>query len=778
MSPLEPSSAAPLRPAPGRVEDADLLVGAARFVEDLRLDGILHLAFHRTDTAHARILSVDVEEAAALPGVHSVWTAAELGPETDLTPRLETPEGETYSPPRPLLARDVVRFAGEAVVGVLSDSRYVAEDGAELAWVGYEEEEVLRDVDQALAEDAPRLHPTPTNVLYERAHETPGVDRAFADADRVIEREYAVGRYSAAPMEGRAVLAAPLAGGGVEVWTSTQAPHVVQVAIMRVLGLSAEQVVVRCPQVGGGFGLKAHVYPEEILVPLLAMKTGRPVKWIEDRRENLMASSHARGQKVRLRLAAEDDGTITALEADVICDMGAYGVYPHGHLLEAVGTPLFLTGPYRIPELRTRTRVVTTNKSPGGAFRGVGLAVSSFVHERIVEVLASEVGRPALEIRRHNLLRPDELPWVTPAGMPYDSGDYRGALEGALERLDRGDLDLLADNARARGRLFGIGSGIYVESTGIGSAVFQGRGMVDLPGWDEVRLVLEPDGRVVVYSSFPSAGQGIHTTFAQLAAAEMHVPFEQVTVELVETSQGLRGTGTFASRSAIVGGAAMGRVGATLRARLVEVAAKELGVDEERIEFVESAVRIKDLPESTLTYAALVEIAPDGFFDVHDVYDPPIPAFAYGAHACAVEVDPVLGAVEIVRYAVVEDCGEIINKQVVEGQTHGATVQGIAAALFEEFLYDGGQPVSATLSDYLLPTATDVPSFDIGHLEYGPPDLPRPFKGVGEGGVIGGGLAVANAVADAIGAEVDKIPITPREIVELARSVPKKELVR
>lgn len=753
--------------APLRFEDRSLLTGTAQFVDDIAKEGVLHLAFHRTDLPHARITSVDTSEAAELEGIHSVWTGADLGPSTDLIPRLETPDGETYSPPRPLLARDHVLFVGEAVAAVLADSRYLAEDGAEMVWAEYEELPIARDADHALDTDAPLLHPTRDNVLYDRAMESANVDAAFETAAVVVERTFDVGRYSAAPMECRAVLAAPDRDGGVEIWTSTQAPHSVQSAIARVLGLEPDRVTVHCPWVGGGFGQKAHVYPEEILVPLLALRTRRPVKWIEDRRENLLASSHARGQRVRVRLAAEADGTMTAVDADVLCDMGAYGVYPHGHLLEAVGTPLFLTGPYRIPDVRVRVRVVATNKCPGGAFRGVGLAVSAFVHERLVEILARELERPAVELRRQNLISSDELPWTSAIGLVYDSGDYRAALDGALARIDHGDLADLRNHAESRGKLLGIGHGIYVESTGIGSSVFQGRGMVDIPGWDQTRVVIENDGSATVYTSLPSAGQGLLTTFAQLVATELYLPVQAVRVEMVNTRQGVRGTGTFASRSAIVGGAAIADAGNTLRERLLNLASNELEAHVADLEFVEGGVRVVGSPNTTIGFADLAAAAEPGYLDVIAEFDPPGAAIAYGAHACIVEVDPGLGSVEILRYAVVEDCGEIINQQVIEGQTHGASAQGISAAVLEEVLYSDGQPVSSTMMDYLLPTATEIPPFDIGHLKFAPLDLPRKFKGVGEGGVIGGGLCVANAISDAIGAEVNKIPASPREIVAL-----------
>lgn len=756
------------RPLP-RAEDDALLRGRAEFVDDIRLPDTLHVAFHRSPIAHAALGAIDTKDAASLPGVHAVLTSEDLGESTDLWARLETPERVTFSPRRPLLARGVVRFVGEAVVAALAESRYVAEDACERVLVDYEPLPVVPDVDAALAPSAAVLHPVPSNVLYEHAHERGGVDEALAASAVVIERTFKVARYAAAPLEPRGVLAAPTRDG-VQVWTSTQAPHQLQRALVPILGLESERVRVTCPWVGGGFGQKAHVYPEEILVPLLALRYGRPVKWTEDRRENLIASSQARGQVVTVRLGATADGRLTALDADILCDMGAYGVYPHGHLLEVLGTPIMISGPYKVPAVRFRARAVATNKCPGGAFRGVGLAVAAFVHERAIDIVANRLGLDPADVRLRNSVQPGELPFESPTGMIYDSGDYPRALAEALERIGHRDAEELRAGAERRGRLFGVGHAFYVEYTGIGSAVFQGRGMVGIVGFDDVRIAVNRDGTATVWSSLPTAGQGIPTTLAQIVADELHLPPDRVTVAAVDTSAGADGTGTFASRSAIIGGAAAMEASETLRARLLELTSSRLEIHVDDLEFRTGAVGVRGVPATQVTYAELAEAAPEGYLDVVERYDPPETAYSYGAHACMVEVDPETGGVEILRYAVVEDCGRIINPTIVEGQTHGATAQGIGACLLESVVYDeSGQPLTTSFMDYLVPSAHDVPTFDIGHLEHRPRELRADYKGVGEGGVIGGGVALANALSDALGVELNEIPVSPETIAAAAR---------
>ncbi|HEY2637490.1 MAG TPA: xanthine dehydrogenase family protein molybdopterin-binding subunit, partial [Solirubrobacteraceae bacterium] len=465
-----------------RVEDRPLLTGEAEFVDDLELDGMLHARFFRSPIAHGRIEALDLEAARAAPGVVAVLGHDDV-PVPPLHPPIENPDA--HSPPRPLLADGVVRFVGEPIAVVVAESPYAAEDAAELVEVALDALPAV--VDPLLAIDAEPLHDHTTNVLFDAGLEAGDVDGAFAEASVVVERTFRSPRYSATPMESRAAVAAP-DGEGVRMWASTQIPHRLASVVADLLDLPLARVRVQAMDVGGGFGQKAHAYPEEILTAWLARELGRPVKWLEDRSENLLASSHARDQVVRVRVAADDQGRLQAIDADVVCDTGAYGVFPHGHVLEALGTPSMIPGPYRLANYRFRSRSVTTNKGPEGAYRGVGLPVSTFVHERIMDVLAAELGLDRAEIRRRNLLSADELPHTTVTHHRYDSGDYALALERALESIGYGAFEAERAAARTRGNRFGLGIATYVEYSGMGSQIFHGRGMVGIAGHDSAHM--------------------------------------------------------------------------------------------------------------------------------------------------------------------------------------------------------------------------------------------------------------------------------------------------
>jgi carbon-monoxide dehydrogenase large subunit len=752
-----------------RVEDPVLLTGKATFSDDVRLAGLLDVAFARSLVAHAAIRSVDASRARSMPGVEAVFTSSDLSEvdELTLTPPLAPPNGPCYSTPRPLLARDRVRFVGEAIAAVVARSRYLAEDACELIEVDQEELPALGSVEHALQPGATLLHPIGSNILFEHEFDSGGVDQEFAEASIVVDRSFRVPRLAPAPLEPRAIVAAPT-DSGLSVWYSTQTPYVLRRALSELLELAADEVKIVCPHVGGGFGMKSHVYPEDVLIPLFALRLGRPVRWIEDRAENLVASCHARGQELRLRAAVRRDGVVTALEAETSVDVGAYGIYPHGQLLEALGTPVMMTGPYRIRNYRFRARAVATNKCPGGGYRGVGLAAAVFAHERLMDVVAEATGLDAAEVRRRNLIRKDELPWANPIGLAYDSGDYPEALELALEHIGYPELDALRNEAARRGKLTGIGLSAYVEYTGMGSNVFQERGMLGITGHEEARVSLGLDGSVRVTVSFPSTGQGSETACLQVAADVLQVAPSRITIGPVDTASGVDGSGSFGSRGTVVGASAVALAARALRDRLFELAARELGAEGEDLELHDGNVRMIADSSRAASYSELAAAAPPGYLDVLERHDPPETTFSYGVHACLVEVDPALGTVELLRYVIVDDCGRVINPLIVEGQAHGSTAQGIGAALFERVEYtDGAQPITGSFVDYLLPLATDVPSFKVHHLEHPPPESPAGFKGVGEGGTVAAPPAVANAIAFALGLEVNEIPATPALITGL-----------
>jgi carbon-monoxide dehydrogenase large subunit len=750
-----------------RLEDRPLLTGSGQFIDDLVLPGTGHVRFVRSPVAHAKIVAIDVDGALALGGVMGAFAAADLGL-PPLHPPIENPHA--ISPPRPLLAEGVVRFLGEPIVAIVAESSYLAEDGADLVELSLVP---LPVVGNALtAETEAPLHAASSNVLLDSTIDTGDVDAAFAAAEFVIERSFRNPRYSAMPIEPRGAVAAP-DGDGVRVWSSSQVPHILADVIARLLELPRERVRVAVPDIGGGFGQKAHAYPEEIILASLALRLGRPVKWVEDRSENLTASSHARDQVVRARVAADADGHLLAIDAEVTCDTGAYGVYPHGHILEALGTAAMIPGPYRLEHYRARSRSIATNKCPEGAYRGVGLPVSVLVHERMMDVLAGVVGVDRAEIRRRNLIAPAELPYTTVSHQRYDSGDYALALALALDVIGFDRFPEEQRRARLEGRLLGLGIASYVEYSGLGSAVFHSRGMVGIPGSDRAWITLEANGQVIVTTTLPTMGQGLATTFAQLTAAALGVAPESVRVERPDTASGAGGgTGTFASRSATTGGGAIAVAAHELVQRLFAEASDRLEVAADDLELRAGRVGVKGSPSDEVSFGELVAADPDRF-RAEGMFDPERTAYPYATHVCTVEVDSETRAVELLRYVIAEDCGRIINPQIVAGQTHGAVAQGIGGALLEAMHYDDqGQLLTASLLDYLVPTASELIPFELDHLQIPAPDSPNGVKGVGEGGTLGAAAAIANAVSDALGVECNELPLTPERVRRAAAGGP------
>ena len=768
---ISPAVERPGRAAIGRAiprfEDHALLTGAAEFFDDIVRPEILHAAFLRSPIAHGSIRGLDLHAARAAADVVAAVAAADLGLPPLVTP-CETPNA--YSPPRPLLAEGVVRFVGELIAVVAARTRYAAEDALDEIELDLDPLEAVVDPVRALEDGAPRLHPGRTNAYADSHIEAGDVDAAFLEAAVTVEAEIRHGRSAAVPIEPRGLLAEP-DGDGVILWATTQSPHKLRLAVSVSLGLPKERVRVVCASVGGGFGQKAHVYPEEIVVASLAHRLGKPVKWTEDRSENLLASSHARDQWLRVRVAAAADGRLLALDVVQVVDQGAYGSYPHGTTLEALTTPALLPGPYRLPAYRIHARAAATNKCPLGAYRGVGFAVASYVHERIVDLVAAELGLDRAEIRRRNLLTSAELPYLSLTNQRYDSGDFVAALERALDSIGYAGFDDEQRRARVEGRLLGLGISCYVEPTGMNSAVFKGRGMVGIEGFDGAEVVLAADGGATVWTTTPTVGQGTDTTFAQLVAEGLSLEPESVRVAPADTSVGgLAGTGTFASRSAVSAGGAVSRACAELEQRLLEDAAGRFELPTHELELVDGQVRAIGFPELSVPIGELVSAAEPGRYQAAAQWDPPAVAYPYATHACVVEIDAGTGGVEILRYSIADDCGRVINPLIVEGQVHGATAQGIAEALYEAIAYDEeGQLRNASLMDFLVPTAAELPTFALEHIEIPSPTTVNGVKGVGEGGTLGAVGAVANAVCDALQTQLNEVPLHPERISEAAR---------
>jgi aerobic carbon-monoxide dehydrogenase large subunit len=678
------------------------VLGGATYLADLQLPGALEAAFVRSPVAHAAF------ETFELPG--NVFAARTLA----LDPiRLE---GRGLVPTGwPPLADGVVRFAGEAVAVVVAEDRYRAEDQAESLFVDYRP---LTGV---------ALHPEATDgVLFQHASEGGEVDRELARAHLILEETFRSARQTPLPLETRGVLAAP-EDDRITVWTSTQVPHLARTLIARCLRLPEEAVRVITPEVGGGFGLKAHVFPEEVVVAALARRLGRPVRWIEDRRENLLASNHAHQEEVRLRLGLDAEGRFLAVDAEVTADVGAYSIFPFGAALEPMTTAQTLFGPYALRAYRFRARGVASAKCPAGAYRGVGMNAGAFAGERMVDLAAARLGIDPLELRRRNVVT--EFPSVTAAGRNLDSGDYRELLARVEADSGYGELRRRQAAARAGGRLFGIGIGLFNEHSGTGETEYRGRGVTVIPGNDAARVRVTEAGRVEIFTSAAEAGQGHPETYRLLAARELGIDAGLVDVVEGDTDLCPPGSGTFVSRGA-VGGLS------SLAEALREAAAR-------------------DLPPGLVV---------DRSVDPKQVYPS-------GVHLAVVEVDPLSAIPRVLGYHAVEDCGSIVNPAAVEEQVRGGIAMGLGGVLLEEIHYsEEGQPLGSTLLDYLVPLAPDMPAeMTIGHLESPSPFTVLGSKGVGEGGTIGAFAAIANAVADAVaplGVTLTELPFSPSRIFD------------
>ncbi len=754
-----PYTGSPVR----RLEDARLLRGRGRFVDDIALPRLLHLAFVRSPHAHADILAVDPMAARGMPGVAAVLSAADLaGRIRPLAPRLA---GPGFTPTAwPVLADRVARFAGEAVVAVVAESPYAAADAREAVSVSYAPRPAVVTLDAALAAG---------DVIVRRTGGCGDVDAAFASAHLVLRETFTHGRCAASPMEPRGIVA-DWDGETLTVWASSQTPRVLRAALAFALDISESRVRVIVPDVGGGFGLKVQVFPEDIVVAAIARHLGRTVKWIEERRESLAAAAHAREQRVEAEIAADASGRVLALRARFLSDGGAYHSFPLTQGLEPFGAAAILPGPYRTPAYAWEALATRTNKPPLGAYRGVGMTMGAFVMERLLDLVADRLAIDPAEIRRRNVIPRDAYPFTSASGMSYDSGDFPQALEKALASADYDGLRRMQAAARAEGRLVGIGVACYTEYTGMGSAVFRGRGLVDVSGIEAATVTMDPDGAVRCALSFPSQGQGHGTAVAQVIADRVGVPLDRVRLLPLDTQGAPVGSGTFGSRAAVAFGGTVAVAADVIASKLRALAASTLEASAADIVLADGRAGVRGAPGHGVAIAELARLAyappigglPTGLapgLEATIYFDPPGPTFSGAVHVAAVEVDRDTGRVSVTRYVIVEDCGPVINPLLVEGQIHGAVVQGLGEALLEEIVYDDeGQLLTGTLMDYALPTAGAVPDLQISHLETPAPRMPGGFKGMGEGGTIGAPAALANAVADAIRPMgVTRLPMTP-----------------
>ena len=754
-----------------RVEDPRLLTGGGTYLDDLRVPGMLHAAFARSAYAHAVLRHADVGPAQRASGVVAALTAHDLAEwVSPLAPRLE---GAGFWPTRcPALAEDRLRFVGEAIAGVCAESAGQAADAAELVVTDCQPLSAVADAVSARAAGAPLVHEcAPGNILFHRDYRLGDVEGAFARAHTVLTETFTHGRVSASPLEPRGLIAS-WERERLTIWTGTQAPHIYRTSLARAFGVRDDQVRVIVPDTGGGFGQRMHVLSEDLAVAGLARVTGRPVKWVETRRENLACASQAREARVDIEAATDARGTLLALRVRVVSDNGAYHVYPLTAALEPLGMTGIIPGPYRTPAYEWDAIGVATNKPPLGAYRGVGMTMGVFVMERTLDLLAERLRLDPAEIRRRNLITGDQYPFMSAAGYLYDSGDYTKALEMALELADYEGLKREREQARGRGRLLGVGISCYTEYTGMGSATYRSRGMSDVPGHEAARVSLGLDGTVHCRLSMPSQGQGHATTAAQIVADELGVPLERVVVSQPDTDKTPEGSGTFASRGAVAQGGAAAGAAATLRQRVLDGAGALLEASPADLELRDGRVTVRGMPDRGVALAEVAGAADEGMLTVTQEFDPPGPTFSGAVHIASVEVDAETGRVALQRYVVVEDCGPVINPVIVEGQIHGALAQGISEALGERLVYDeSGQLLTGSFMDYSLPTAADLPFFTLGHLETPSPLTPGGYKGMGEGGTIGAPAAIANAVADAVrplGVKVVSLPVQPEALIRSA----------
>ena len=757
-----------------RKEDPRLITGSSTYVDDVPIAGMAYVALLRSPYPHARIRSIDTAAARAMPGVIAVVTgddlAQQVGPLSESasegisgeTAEYEEREEEAEESPEIWpIARGRVRFVGEGVAAVVAESRYQAQDAAEAIEVDYEPLPSVTDPEEAMQDGAPQLYPRVTNNLgprWDRDHSN--IEAAFRDAAVTAKARIRSQRLSGAPMEGRAVAAAPdPLINGITVWTSTQAPHWNRNSIADALNIPATRVRVVAPEVGGGFGVKIGAYQEDFIVAALALRLKRPVKWIETRSESFLCTHHGRDQWADIEIAGDKDGRIRGLKMHVVQDLGAY---PKGTDLPEL-TGRMSAGCYDIPALEFRSVGVYTNKMAVGAYRGAGRPEAAYYVERAIDLLADAAGLDPAEVRAKNFIPPFEHGYTTASGQGYDTGDYQKALAKALQVSGYAELRKEQAEARKAGRYLGIGMASYVEICGFGP-------------YESATVRVEQNGDVTVYTGISPHGQGQETTFSQIVADGLGVSMDVVGVNHGDTLNTPQGNGTMGSRGLAVGGGAVVLALNKVRDRASAIAAQLLEASVDDIEIADGSFRVRGVPDRGVSLEAIAEAAysdslPSEFgagLEATEYFRPDSETYPFGTHIAVVEVFPETGVVKLVRYVSVDDCGKIISPNLVRGQVHGGLAQGIGQALLEEVVYDGsGELITGTLNDYAIPRAFDFPMFETHHTETTTYLNPLGAKGIGEAATIGSTPATANAVIDALepwGVTHLDVPCTPEKV--------------
>ena len=759
-----------------RTEDPRFLSGTGRYVDDLHRPGMVHMAVVRSPHAHARLAAIDPAPALALPGVSAVFTFADLPPTMAPIPsRMPMPPGPERFLQYPL-ARDRVRYVGEPVAIVVARDRYLAEDAAALVRVTYEPLPVAASVEAAMAAGAPRVHDAAEgNIAATRPQRVGDFERARAEADLVISERLATNRHTASPMETRGLLFEYDAGQRqLSGWGPAKCNHINRGILARLLGLPESRIHLFEPDVGGGFGARGEIFPEDILVPFAAMRVGRPVKWIEDRREHFLGIHHSREQYHEVTLALRRDGTILGLHDRFAVDMGAY-IRIHGVLIPEL-TAALLPGPYRVPNYSCDYYAVLTNKTPIGTYRAPGLFESNFVCERLLEMAAARLGLDPAAIRLRNLIGPEEIPYrpgTTSLGYPleYDAGDFPAGFRRVLDHVEYGKLRAEQAGLRAQGVYRGIGICSYLQKTGLGPH-------------EGATIRVDPEGEVVILTGASSVGQGLETVLAQIAQETLGVGLDRIAVRHGNTDDLPYGTGSYGGRATVMAGSAVFRAAERIREKAFALAERHLEAAQADLELVDGAVRVRGTPARAVSLGDLARLArPDGpgaalglELGLQDTayFTASRMAYANGVALVVVDVDPETGAVRIVRCVGSYDVGRAVNPTLIEGQVTGAVIQGVGGALYEHLAYDAdGQLLATSFMDYLVPTAAEAPPVEVLIGETPTPLNPLRLKGAGESGIGGMGAALANAVADALaplGAHVTRLPLDPAYLAGLVRA--------
>ena len=745
-----------------RREDPRLIQGRGTYVDDLKIAGMRHLAFRRSDIAHGRIRSIDTSDAQALEGVEAVFTGPQIA--AFLAPM---PIGTPFpSPAHHAVAVDTVRFVGDPVAVVVACDRYVARDAADAIIVEYETLPAVVDPEQATAGQSVLLHadfpnnvalgplPSGTGVGRKGAVDDSAVDAAFEAADVVIAQRMANQRLAPSSIEARGVLAHYEPGReALTIWSSTQNPHILRTFMAQMLHLGEDRVRAVAPEVGGGFGAKINIYGEEYVAAALSKRLGLPIKWIEDRSEAFLATVHGRDLIAYVELAATRDGKVLGLRMRIIADIGAY------NMLLTAGVPTnsmtMANATYAFPAIRATLTEVFTNKTPTDAYRGAGRPEAAYFVERAMDMLARELEMDPAELRRKNFIQPDQFPYKTHMGAVYDSGDYEKALDHALTVSGWEQLKRERDAAQADGRLVGLGLSMYVEICGMGPSSTLPPG-----GWEHSQVTVERDGRISATTGASPHGQGNETTFAQMLADQFGVPLEHVTIHHGDTAVVKQGIGTFGSRSQAVGGAALHNAGTKVKAKMAKFAAALLEAHESDLVFENGAIAVKGTPASAKPFAEVAAYAyrpirlPEGLtpgLSDEAFFEPSNNTYPFGCHIAMMEIDRETGEPRLLKMVAVDDAGHLINPLIVEGQIHGGLAQGIGQAMIEEVAYDAaGQPLTGSFMDYALPRASDFPRFELDNTVTPTPVNPLGAKGVGEAGTIGSTPCIVAAAVDAL----------------------------